>query len=277
MGEFNAQAIQELVGLGKVIGDPKIIEAGNIPFAVIPNDCKVESLERYVFNEHSERPERIKQTVTVLDPESFIEYYGLFAGSTSRTFADEQQARVLSVLDYHYTASGNFIPRWGQHRVTLQLRQSDEWKSWLAKNNKQFTQTEFAEFLEQNAIDITSPDPATMMEVARDLIAHTEVDFAAGVRGTDGQVRFKYTETRTASVGSGQVAVPEQFIIAIPAFIGGARIPMQALLRYRVKESKLVIWYTLVRPEEVARNAFLAARDAIARDLQITIINGAPQ
>ncbi len=49
---------------------------------------------------------------------------------------------------------------------------------------------------------------------------------------------------------------------------------MQALLRFRNKEGRLVIWYTLVRSEEARRAAFLAARNAIAEALSITVING---
>jgi len=134
----------------------------------------------------------------------------------------------------------------------------------------------FAEFLEQNSLDVTKPSPADMMEIASDLHATTEVEFGSGLRQQDGQVRFKYTEAVKTTVGAGQVNVPERFTITIPAFIGGERVAMDALLRFRVKEGKLTFWYTLVRPEEVIRAAFLDARKAIAASLSVTIINGTP-
>ena len=90
----------------------------------------------------------------------------------------------------------------------------------------------------------------------------------------DGQVRFKYTETTKSSVGASQLAVPERFTVGLPAFVGGVPVPMEALLRFRVKEGHLTLWYTLIRPEEVIRQAFLAARDSIAAKLGTTIING---
>jgi len=189
-------------------------------------------------------------------------------------FAFEPEIKVIAVLDYHGAAEGG--PRWGQHRVTLMLRKSEEWIRWTNANNKHFDQAGFAEFLEQNAIDITTPDPAAMMDVARDLQATTEVEFGAGTRMQDGQVRFKYTETTKATVGAGQIQVPERFTLTLPVFIGGERVKMEALLRFRVKDCKLVIWYTLVRPEETIRSAFLAARNKIAETLKITIINGTP-
>ena len=274
MAELTEKTIAAIADMARSTGDPKIIQHGNIPFAVIPDGAALHSLEPYVFNEHAPAPERVKANVAVLDPDSFIEYYTLFHDANSRIFADEQQIRVVGVLDYHGAAEGG--PRWCQHRVTLTLRQSEEWKIWVGRNNKQFTQMEFAEFLEQNSIDITNPAAASMVDVARDLEGKTEVEFGGGSRTDNGQIRFKYTETTKASVGSGQVEVPERFTVTIPAFIGGQRVPMSALLRYRVKEGKLVLWYTLIRPEEVMRAAFLGARSQIATSLSATIINGVP-
>lgn len=274
--KFSDATVQSLIELGRNTAGPTTVQTlpGNpVPFVIV--NGKVTPVPELIFNDHAQRPERIKASVCVLDAESFISYYSLFSDVNSRVFAYEPNISVLGVLDYHAAGDGN-APRWGQHRVMLTLRYSEEWKRWTGSNNKKFQQQEFAEFLEQNSIDIVMPSPAAMMEVARDLQATTEVEFGSGVRMNDGQVRFKYTETTKASVGTGQVAVPEQFTLNLPAFVGGQRVPMQALLRFRVNEGKLVIWYTLIRPEEVVRTAFLACRDQIASTLSINIINGEP-
>lgn len=274
MADVNEKFLAELVKLGRLTSGAQVVTGGNVPFVIVPDGCQLKPVPELVYNDHADRPERIKGNVGVLDPESFVEYYTKFSDPNSRVFAYEPEIKVIGVLDYH--AAGEIMPRWCQHRVTLTLRQSEEWKVWLTNNNKQKTQAEFAEFLEQNSMDIVRPSPSHIVEVARDLQATTEVEFGAGVRMQDGQVRFKYTETTKATVGAGQLAVPEQFTIGIPAFVGGVRVDMQALLRFRNREGKLVIWYTLIRPEEVMRTAFLAARDAIAEALAITIINGVP-
>lgn len=275
MGELNPETVAQLVGLGRKLAGPQYVEGGNVPFVLVPNDCSVKAVPELIFNDHAAFPERVKASVSVLDPQSFVEYFRLFSSPHSRVFASEPEIKVVAILDYHAPASGN--ADWCQHRVTLTLRQSEEWKRWLANNNRQLTQEAFAEFLEQNSIDIIKPAPAEMMEIAKDLQAKTEVEFAAGVRMQDGQVRFKYSEKTTSSVGAGQLQVPEQFVVQIPAFVGGVRVPMQALFRFRVKESKLTLWYTLIRPEEVLRTAFMEARDLIADTLDITILNGVPQ
>jgi uncharacterized protein YfdQ (DUF2303 family) len=273
---FSDETVQSLIELGRQTAGPQTVQT--IPESPVPfiiNEGAVKLLPELVFNEYAKHPQRVKANVGVLDPESFIEYYALFSDANSRVFAYEPEIRVLAVLDYHAAGEGNSA-RWGQHRLTLTLQHSEEWKRWVGRNNGQMIQEQFAEFLEQNSIDIVNPSPASMMEVARDLKATTEVEFGAGVRMQDGQVRFKYSETTKASVGSGQLAVPEQFVISLPVFVGGPRVQMQALLRFRVKEGKLVIWYTLVRPEDVSRTAFLVARQQIADALKVNIINGLP-
>lgn len=273
MAEMTEKTIQSIAQLARTTGDPKIIDGGNIPFAVIPQDSQVVSLEGYVYNERAERPQRVKQAVSVLDPDSFIEYYRLFSDENSRVFAYEPTISVTGVIDYHGALAGG-SPRWCQHRLTLTLRESEEWKIWTGSNNKQRAQMEFAEFLEQNATDISAPSPASIVEVARDLEGKSEVEFGSGTRTQSGQIQFRYSEQIKATVGGGAVAVPEEFIVSIPVFIGGPRIPMRALLRYRVREGKLTLWYTLVRPEEVKRTAFLEARNKIADALKIAVING---
>lgn len=273
---FSDQTVQSLIELGRQTAGPQLvhkIDGSPVPFVI--HNGKVTPVPELIFNEHAAAPERVKANISVLDAESFVEYFTLFSDVNSRVFAYEPDIRVVGVLDYHAAGDGN-SPRWCQHRVTLVLRQSEEWKRWIGCNNRQLDQQAFAEFLEQNSIDIIKPDPAAMLEVARDLQAHTEVEFGAGVRMQDGQVRFKYTETTKASVGAGNLAVPERFTINIPAFVSGQRVPMDALLRFRVKEGKLVLWYTLIRPEEVMRAAFMAARNQIAEALSLTIINGVP-
>jgi uncharacterized protein YfdQ (DUF2303 family) len=270
-----SNAIKELLKTGATATTPVMADAANIPYVLVPDGFEIKSLEEFIFNRHRQAPERIKQTVSVLDPDSFIEYYNRFGDENSRTFAHEPSISVTSVLDYHAEKQGS--PRWGEHQLKLTLQKSVEWTTWLQNNNKKFTQQEFGEFLEQHSLDITRPAPARMVEVARDLEGSTACEFGAGIRMQDGQVRFKYTETTNVRVGNqsgGTLDVPEDFELAIPVFVGGDIVSMKALLRFRVPEGKLSFWYTLIRPESVLREAFIAARDKIGSELGLTIING---
>ncbi len=268
------KSIADLVDLGRMTGDAKVAVGGLVPYAVIPNNCKVEDLSRLLFNEHAERPERKQGTITVLDGVSFCEYYTLFSDENSRAFADETKSRILAVLDYHEAHDSG--PRWGKHRLDLPLRHSPEWETWNGEDAKNQTQTAFAEFMEDNAPDIVSPDAATMREIAMDLSAKNDVNFASGVRLANGQVQLVYNETIVGTYGKGQMEIPERFTISIPVHVGAERVEMVVRLRYRINGGKLTFSYHLFRPDAVERAAFVAVRQSIEQALGIRIINGTP-
>jgi uncharacterized protein YfdQ (DUF2303 family) len=272
IAKFTDETVQSLIELGRQTAGPTTVQmVEGIPVPFIINEGKVTALPELKFNKHAARPQRIEASVRVFDPASFGEYYRQFSDADSRVFADEQKRSVVAVLDYHAEE-----PRWGQHRLTLELRHSEEWMTWAGRNNKQMSQQEFSEFLEQSSMDIVDPNPASIVEIARDLQGTTEVEFGSGLRMQDGQVRFKYTEQTKTTVGASQITVPDSFTLGIPVFIGANPGRLKALLRHRCKEGKLTFWYTLIRPEQYIREAFTAARDLIASDLGIAIINGVP-
>lgn len=275
--EFSEEAFGAIVDLSRATGDPQVPANGNAPYAVIPSDCKIEDLSKFVYNEHRERPERARGTAKVLDGASFCEYFTLFRDANSRVFADETRGVLLAVLDHHESRGGaGSDPRWGQHRIELTMRASKEWQIWTGQDGKKQTQVEFAEFIEDNAPDIIQPPAAAMLEVARDLSAKTDVDFGSAIRLSDGSVQFKYSEQVRATVGAGQIQVPDQFDIAIPIYIGTERVRLTARLRYRINGGKLTFWYNLLRAEAAAREAFDAVRAAIGDTLSLTVINGTP-
>lgn len=267
------KTLEEIQRLGQIVGNPK--ECGGIPYAVIPQDCKVESLEKFRWSQYADFPHRKKGIVKVLDATSFIEYYQLFSDENSRVFADETQSLVLAILDYHGAGSDGG-PRWGGHRVRLDLRHSPEWLTWTGKDGHAMTQVGFAEFMEDNAPDIVNPSAATMLEMARTLQAKTDVDYSSAIRTNNGQVQLTYNETVKGTYGSGKVEIPEEFSIYIPAYIGTPRVPVRARLRYRLNGGKLKIWYNLLQPDEIERKAFVDTLGSIKDGLKVNIINGNP-
>lgn len=274
MADFDAEMFKQLRDIIVATGQQR--EAGNTPYVVVPQDHKVVGLSDYVHNDRSERPIRKQGIVKVFDTDSFCEYYSLFSDEDSRVFADECASTVLAILDYHEKGAAG--PRWGEHRIHLSLRPSDEWTKWTGKNGvaNKMSQMDFAEFIEDNSPDIVQPSGATMLEVARTLSAKTDVDFASAIRMANGSVQLKYNEQVKGTYGNGQVDIPEQFTIAVPVYLGLDRTPITARLRYRIASGKITFWYDLLRPEAVKRDAFLAIRDAIQQRIARTIINGTP-
>src|SRR5437899_8961671 len=84
MPEFDAETVTKIADLAREGG--KILAAGQdgaIPFVIIPDGCKIESLKALIDTDRAARPLRIKATVTIFDAESFARYFHEFADQDS--------------------------------------------------------------------------------------------------------------------------------------------------------------------------------------------------
>lgn len=232
--------------------DPR--ETGGIPYAVIPPGHTLASLESLIHNDYAQFPHRKKLDVTVIEPASFLEYWSLHQTEDSRAYGNCGNASIEGVLDDH--GSTEKQPGWRQHRVTLGLVLSDEWKVWNGNNKKPLDQATFAEFLEDNAPDIIQPDAATFVECARDLKAKSDVTFESRVSQSNGSARLTWNENVAGKFGKGDIEIPERFVISIAVYVGTPKISIDARLRYRIVSGKLTMWYDLYRIGQRQRDAF---------------------
>lgn len=247
---------ETLIEAGKKIGLTDLRSIGDTPVAVLEMDQRVDSLERWL-----PAPTRIRESITLTEVRSFIDYWQAFANDSSVIFADIENKRFRAVFDYHTPAA----PAWGEHSATLLCRLSTEWKAWSEKNQKPFDQAGFAEFIEMNALDIVSPDSAEMVQIALTLQAKTNIEFKSGIRLQNGQVQLGYQETINGTAGeNGQLQIPEKFELGIRVFQGGEKYKVEAFLRYRIRDGKLTFFYQLIRPERILEDAFELVKKQIA-------------
>jgi len=238
--------------------------AGLTPFMSVPNNYKTESLHPYLPS-----PLRVQQTVQMLTAADFAAYWERFKNDSSVIFADERSATYKAIIDYHSTGGQ---PQWCEHTATYACPHSPEFKIWRDADGKQMGQPQFAEFIEDNYPDVTNPAHATMLEMSSNLQAKKSVNFAQATRLDNGQTQLTYQEqvSGTVETKGGSMKVPETFEITIPVFLGGAPAKINARLRYRINDGKLVMWYQLHRPakvvEEAVRQVTATIRKAIGTD-----------
>jgi uncharacterized protein YfdQ (DUF2303 family) len=248
--------------------EPRQLE-GFQPYALVPKDCKLEQLEEV----EPAVPKRINAAPVLHDAASLIAYVLLFKDEDTRLFADIDKGEVLAVLDYHVTKDRS--ARWGQHTARYAARPSDEWKVWVGGNSKKMSQAEFALFLEDNARDVQQPTSAEMLTVASTLEAKKAVTFASAVRLQDGQTQFNYTEDIQGTAARGTMPIPATFTVILAPFVGCARYPVEARLRYRIDGGgKLTMWYDLLRTEAIRKDAFDAIMKKIADETKISPLLG---
>jgi hypothetical protein len=115
---------------------------------------------------YRQTPERRKGTAVLEALSSFIEHVRRFATHETVVFIRREPATVEVVYDYHSADT----PRFCEHRATFSFAATKTWLAWRNKHGKEMSQTDFAEFLENQSGDLVSPDglPASALEAIRE-------------------------------------------------------------------------------------------------------------
>lgn len=211
-------------------------------------------------DEYAETPRHPSGTRTVTDAASFVGYVLRHGLAGTEVYAHTNSSSVVAVIDSHEGASGE--PGWQKHKLTLALEHTKAWIAWAARdlgaNPKAWMdQQEFAEFIEDRALDVIEPDHARLIELATKFEASTKVEFGSAVRLDNGEVKFEYSETVGPRKGTkGEIDLPKELKLGLRPYIGGPIYYVWAQLRYRIRPEGLVLGYALQRPENILEAAF---------------------
>jgi len=240
----NAQVIADLAVVG---GQTRQIADG-VPFITLPEGYKALDLEHLL-----PRPVQKRGTFVAHDAASFVAYVNKHKTTGTIVTAQVDATSFKAVLDHH-----DDEPGWGAHKVSYGCPKSPEWAIWTRNDNRQMTQSEFAQFLEENLPDIIDPSGADVLTVVQTLEANTKVKFSSAIRLDNGQRQLTYEEVIEGAAAKGTMKIPEIFTLAIPPFRGSDRYKVEARLRYRIPNGggQLSLWYELVRPEKVVEAVF---------------------
>lgn len=260
-GENHAQTIAALAQ--RAFGATYI---GSLPTVTLPTEARIQPLESFLAS-----PLRIRQSSAFTDVASFVFYVNRFKLSASLLFAQEAALTCVAKLDH----SAPSDPSWGTHDASVEFQLSREWQTWVAANGKRMDQVAFAEFLENNLPDIAEPAGAVVLEMARTLELKKGVNFASAVRLDNGQQQLTYNEDIQGSAAKGTLALVDTFTLGLPPFERSALYKVTARLRFRLQESKLVLWFDLLRPQDVLRQAWDDALAQIGTETSLPVLNGA--
>jgi uncharacterized protein YfdQ (DUF2303 family) len=238
------------------------------PYVVIPNGARIEDAEGYLA-----APLRKRGTVVLNDVKSFTDYVTAERSDNTRLYGLFKEPGFTAVFNDH-AATG---AAWKDYRAVYACPLSIEWKTWSAQSGKPMSQADFAAFIENNLPDIAVPPAADMLEISRSLEAKKKVNFASGIRLSNGQNELTYEEQVSGTAAKGKLTVPEEFIIGIPVLEGGTKYAVTSRLRYRIGDGgSLAIWFELVRPHKILEDAVLAVWQDIEQKTGFTVFNGKP-
>lgn len=237
-----------------------------MPVAIVPDGSHIVKMENIL-----PQPLRKRGLWVLHSAASFIDLVNEEKLPSTRIYSDASSRTFVAVFNDH----GN-MPGWRDHRAVYACPVSPEWSAWTGKDGRQMSQVDFAQFIEANLPDMAEPPAADMLEISRSLEAKKKVNFASGIRLSNGQNELTYEEEISGTAAKGKLQVPEIFTIGIPVLEGGERYAVQARLRYRIQDGgRLTIWFELVRPHKVLEDAINNVRGEIAEKTQLKVFAGA--
>jgi len=217
-------------------------------------------------------PARSAGEIVVHDAASFLAVIGQRElDRPAVVYADETQLALVAVFDDDHGAT----PGWRNYRARVALRPTPEWAAWKKNNEQWQSQEAFAEFVEEHAREFRTPTAADMLDLASTIEGTKTASFKTGVRLKNGARQVQWAEDISASAGqSGQMEIPDRFLIGLVPFYGAGPFEIEAWLRFRIRDGHLVLAYKLDRPDLTERAVFTALVDHVGQELGETIISG---
>lgn len=242
-----AAVLQDLARAGL---EPK--KVGESIHLLVPDGCTHKDITELVERANP-TPSRAKGTVYLGDVPSLLQYCAdQVASATGYIYADPEARSITAVFNDHRAAAG-----WRDHRAVFKAEPTPEFQLWLSNNKKAMSQTDFAEFLEDNLADLQGEDAALLLNVATTIQATSGINFASARRLHDGQTQLTYNEVIDAKAGAdGALKIPQTFTLGLRIFKNGGGYKLTVRLKYRLGGGSVKFWYELERPERAIEDAF---------------------
>lgn len=217
-------------------------------------------------------PQRARGQTFLDDPNDFATYVERLTTDNTMVYADQGGCRVTAIFNDHGDVD---LPGWRDHRAVYRPQPDPDFAAWEHTSGDMMSQTEFAEFIETCAHNVTDPDAARMLEIATTFSARRSATFSRSTRLQSGDVSLQWHDETSAKAGkTGQLEIPETFTVTVPPFVGATARPVLARLRYRVNDGTLRIGFRLHRPDLVTREAFADVRGMLAQRLSAPVLLG---
>lgn len=254
-----------------------VLSSGDVISIIVPDGFSREEVDtEYLLDQ----PVRKRGCVDLYTSQSVIDFVRRHKSEQTTTiYASKITHRFVAVInDARGTDSYHENPaEWADHRATLDLIKTPEWKFWTAHDGDFMDQEAFATHIEDGQLEVRDPDAATLLELASTFQAHTAVKFRSAVVLQSGQRQLNYEENTEAGAGrDGKMVIPKEIVLGLSPFEGSALYELHARLRYRIGNGKLSIGYQLIRPHDVLNDAFSDEAVRIAAGTECPLFEGTP-
>lgn len=220
------------------------------------------------------QPEVTAGTMELHQVEAVIAAVKLWGGAHTHVMADAAEFCMVVHFDGLNTQKDSEDSRvhpgsgWNQLRGLMKLRESDKLKHWKQAGDW-MKQKDFAEFLEDHALDVVTPEGSDLLEIVSDLEATSSGSFKGKVSLQNGDVSLAYqNETET------NVEIPKEIKLGIPLFEHGQRYSLTGRLRFRVHGGEVYFKIMLVNLDDAKRQEFSEMVGQIKEKIDEPVIEG---
>jgi len=259
MEEATNNSVSEIVDLASKIQPVEFTGEDSTRRIALPPGWE---LSDHDIEKTTDHPKRRTGLYSLTDIDSFIGFINRHKSEQETVIycnADFTKSTVLFKVFFndHAPAIGN--PGWRDFLATYKPELSQEWKTWIGKNDQRMNQLDFAKFIEQNLDDIAAdvenmPTGQQLLEMALSFEATNDMVLKSSVRLQDGGLDMVFVD-KSDQATMAKMKMFEKIAIGIPVFFNGTAYQVTARLRYRVNGGTAQFWYELIKPEKIIQDA----------------------
>lgn len=218
-------------------------------------------------------PSRKSGTITVKDVPSLLAVLAdQKAPDVAYVYADPDKLSITAVFNDNRLVD---FAGWRDHRAVFQAEFTPEFARWLARDKQAFAQTEFAEWIEDNAADLAD-QAQVLLDVATTIQATSAINFSSAKRLQNGQTQLTYNEVIDARAGAaGSLEIPKTFALGLRIFKNGEGYKLTCRLKYRMNAGSVKFWYELDRADRAIEDAFNGYVEKVRTDSGYVVLLGA--
>lgn len=252
----------------KVFTGKKTTDRTLCRYAIVPDDMSLKSLGFL----DAKAP---AHAIDFIDAESFTKYVKDYADADeSRLFANLTALKLCCAIDYIKKCNkpSEAIEGECQHFANFVLEETEDFKAFREIDGKTLDQSDFIAFLMERAHCFSSPDQATILEIATKLEVKSNVNFSGKERSNDGGINLTYREDVDARVGTtGKIKVPNFVELELQAFEGGEKMKLRARFYFKLSGGAVLFQVKILNLRETILKNFRKVCDKIAEDTRLPI------
>lgn len=272
----------EAQSVAELSAKPETVDIHGTPVAFIPRTFEYMPMAHLLPS-----PTRKMGTVRLHEVDSFIDFVkrqGSLASCNIYLDVEYAKQHVKATAVFNDHADGDGAAGWRDHRAEFSPRFTEEWRRWLGKSGQVMSQTDFANFLEANIGDISSPansklpTGAEVLTFVSALQETRKVKYGSALNLTNGMMQIEFIEDSDAGT-KGKLEVFREFAIGLRPFLNGQGYEVRAFMRYRIDRNngQITFWYELQRADRVLEDCCKSIVQSILTNTGLPVVYGTPE